>query len=71
MSALTIATAGLYEPEAHVLAIDIVAVPAAVYFLGVTWMIAEGWLPDWAEAAGDVRRPAGSEDAELEDLLTT
>lgn len=62
---------GLYDPDVHLLAIDIVAVPAAIYFLGVTWLIAEGWLPDWAEAAGDVRRPAGSEDAEIEELLTT
>lgn len=60
---------GLYEPDLHLLVTDVLAVPAAVYFLGVTWMIAEGWLPDWAEAAGDVKRPPSSEDAELEALL--
>ena len=61
---------GRYEPDLHLLVTDLVGVPASIYFLAVTWLIAEGRLTDWAEAAGDVHKPDGTEEAEAEAILS-
>lgn len=44
------ATAGRYDLDWHGLAIDTVGVPAAAYFLWVTYALSRGWLRDWNEA---------------------
>lgn len=60
---------GRYEPEVHLLVIDTLAVPAALYFIAVAWLLSEGFLPDWTDAASDVAKPAGADEADLEGLL--
>ena len=60
---------GRYEPEVHLLVIDTLAVPAALYFIVVAWLLGEGRLPDWTDAAVDVAKPHGADDAELDALL--
>jgi hypothetical protein len=51
------ASAGRYDLDIHGLAIDTVGVPAAAYFLWVTWMLYRGWLRDWNEAGDDAPEP--------------
>jgi hypothetical protein len=41
------ANSGVYYMDWHQAAIDIVAVPAACYFLWVTYSLYQGWLRDW------------------------
>ncbi|MBA2280561.1 MAG: hypothetical protein H0W25_04895 [Acidimicrobiia bacterium] len=41
------ASAGRYDVDGHGLVIDTVGVPAAAYFLWVTWALHRGWLRDW------------------------
>jgi hypothetical protein len=48
------ATDGRYDLDWHGLAIDIVAVPAAAYFLWVTYALTRGWLRDWNEPEATV-----------------
>jgi hypothetical protein len=47
------ASAGRYDLDIHGLSIDTFGVPAAAYFLWVTWMLYRGWLRDWNEAGDD------------------
>lgn len=60
---------GRYEPEGHLLVIDSLGVPAALYFIVVAFLLSEGRLPDWTDAASDVAKPVGADEAELEDML--
>ena len=46
---------GRYDIDGHLLTIDALAVPAAAYFLWVTWSLAAGRLTDWNEGASDVQ----------------
>lgn len=71
MHAMLVASvaSGAYAADAHLLAIDTLSVPATLYFLVVIWLLSAGRLPDWAEAAGDVARPAGAEEVALDELL--
>lgn len=41
------ASAGRYDLDIHGLVIDWAGVPAAAYFLWVTWALYQGWLRDW------------------------
>ena len=45
------ATTGRYDLDGHGLVIDTVAVPAAAYFLWVTYLLDRGWLRDWNDSA--------------------
>lgn len=45
---------GHYQPDTHLLVVDALAVPSALYFLTVTWLIGEGRLGDWSEPARDL-----------------
>ena len=47
---------GLYEVHPHIVAIDIAAVPAAMYFLWVVAELHRGRLPDWNELAPAAER---------------
>ena len=47
------ATTGRYEITGHLLVVDILAVPAAAYFLWVVWSLSRGVLVDWNRAASD------------------
>lgn len=38
---------GRYDVDTHGLSIDVVGVPAAAYFLWVTYALFRGWLHDW------------------------
>lgn len=61
---------GRYEPEVHLLVIDTLAVPAALYFIVVTWLLSEGRLAEsTGGAATDVAKPPGADEAEFEELL--
>jgi hypothetical protein len=50
------ATTGRYEVTGHLLAVDVLAVPAAAYFLWVVWSLSRGVIHDWNEAASDSTR---------------
>ena len=52
------ANSGRYELDWHSAAIDIVAVPAAAYFLWVTYFLYQGWLRDWNVAPQPDGEPA-------------
>lgn len=54
-------TAGRYDLDWHGLVIDIVAVPAAAYFLWVTHALTRGWLRDWNEPEDVAVRVTGAE----------
>lgn len=60
---------GRYEPEIHLLVIDTIAVPAALYFIVVSWLLGEGRISGGGGAWSDVSRPAGHDEAEAEELL--
>ena len=47
------ATTGRYEITDHLLVVDVMAVPAAAYFLWVVWSLSRGAIHDWNEAASD------------------
>jgi hypothetical protein len=50
---------GTYDIDGHGLVIDTVGVPAAAYFLWVTYALYRGWLRDWdSTPERDVHRPA-------------
>lgn len=55
---------GLYEVHGHLVAIDVLAVPAAIYFLWVVGELHRGRLPDWNELA-----PAAERDLDVDELL--
>jgi hypothetical protein len=57
------ASAGRYDLDWHGFAIDVVGVPAAAYFLWVSYALTRGWLRDWNEPEADV--PATGREAEL------
>ena len=61
--------AGRYEPEFHLLVIDTIAVPAALYFIVVSWLLGEGRLTGSGGAWSDVSRPEGHDEAEADQLL--
>ena len=52
------ANSGLYHLDWHQASIDIAAVPAAAYFLWVTFALYEGWLRDWNVAPPPGHEPA-------------
>lgn len=60
---------GRYEPEIHLLVIDTLAVPAALYFIVVAWLLGEGRVSGAGGAWADVSRPEGADEAEAEELL--
>ena len=60
---------GRYEPEIHLLVIDTLAVPAALYFIAVTWLLGEGRLSGTSDAWDDVSQPTGHVEAVTEELL--
>lgn len=62
---------GRYEPEIHLLVIDSLAVPAAAYFIIVSWLLGEGRLSGTSDAWDDVSQPPGHAEAADEDLLPT
>lgn len=43
---------GRYPYQGHLVVTDLLAVPAAVYFLWVVWRLSSGQVDDWNEAAG-------------------
>jgi len=47
------ATMGRYEITGHLLVVDVLAVPAAAYFLWVVWSLSRGAIQDWNRAAAD------------------
>jgi len=59
------ANRGAYDLDWHGLMIDIVGVPAAAYFLWVTYMLTNGSLRDWNKAA-DVVRPSEGADPDVD-----
>jgi hypothetical protein len=63
------ANSGAYDLDWHGLWIDTFAVPAAAYFLWVTYSLTAGRLRDWNKAPGVVRHPA--RDVEVEAVLET
>jgi len=52
------ATDGRYDLDWHGLTIDLVGVPAAAYFLWVTYALSRGWLRDWNEPEAKVGIPS-------------
>ncbi len=52
---------GAYAPDDHLLAIDLLSIPATLYFIGVVWLVSERRIPDHLEAAGDVASPTAAE----------
>ncbi len=46
---------GQYEVDGHLLTIDVLAVPAAAYFLWVVWSLSAGRISDWNSGASDAR----------------
>lgn len=57
------ATDGRYDLDWHGFAIDVVGVPAAAYFLWVTFALTRGWLRDWNEPEAEV--PATADETGL------
>jgi hypothetical protein len=49
------AATGTYDYNAHLFTIDVLAVPAAAYFLWVVWMLGRGRLHDWNRGARDAQ----------------
>lgn len=62
------ANSGVYDLDWHGLWIDTLAVPAAAYFLWVTYSLTNGSLRDWNKAPDVARHPA--RDVEGENVLT-
>lgn len=50
------AATGQYLFDAHLLAIDTLGVPAALYFLWVVWSLSHGRIVDWNLGVRDMRR---------------
>jgi hypothetical protein len=51
---------GRYDLDIHGLTIAVIGVPAAVYFLWVTYALYRGWLRDWDRSPANPERSAGS-----------
>lgn len=58
------ANSGVYDLDWHGLVIDILAVPAACYFLWVTVSLTQGWMHDWNDAPDVARHEGGSSDVD-------
>ena len=56
------ANSGRYDLDWHGQVIDTLAVPAAAYFLWVTYSLTQGWLHDWNDAPDVARHTDGRED---------
>lgn len=54
------AAGGRYDLDWHGLTIDLISVPAAAYFLWVTYALTRGWLRDWNEPEGGLGVEAGA-----------
>ena len=59
------ANRGAYDLDWHGLTIDVIAVPAAAYFLWVTWALTSGWLHDWNKPPDVTRHPGRDGDVDL------